>query len=152
MTQTTREGTHSFQIVRTVKASAEEAYAAWTDPVLMRRWFGTVVEADVRVGGQYRVENHEADGQIYKHKGEYRVLEPGRRIVMTFTFDGDQSGYAGLYSDEIITIQFRSLAPQLTEVTLINSWNGKGMNDEEKQRLDEGWGDWFDRYERALRD
>jgi len=141
---------HDFTVTRTVKATVEEAYAAWTDPVLMRHWFGTVVEADVRVGGRYRVENHE-QGQIFKHKGEYLVLEPGRRIVKTFIFDGEGfPDYAGEYSDEILTITFRVVGPRLTEVTLVNAWNGKGMTAEERDKLGQGWGDWLDRYERGL--
>jgi uncharacterized protein YndB with AHSA1/START domain len=142
---------HRFRTARTVKASVDEAYAAWTEPALMRHWFGTVVEADVRVGGTYRIENHEADGQIFKHKGEYRVLEPGRRIVQTFVFDGDGfPDYAHEYSDEVITITFRAIGPRRTEVTLTNEWNGKGLTDEERENLKRGWNEWLDRYEAGL--
>ena len=145
------EREHSFIVTRTVKASVDEAYRAWTDPALMRSWFGTVVEADVRVGGRYRVENHEPDGQIYKHKGEYLVLEPGRRIVKTFVFDGEGfPDFVNLYSDEILTITFRAVGPRSTEVTLTNAWNGKGMSAEEKENLAQGWADWLDRYELGL--
>jgi uncharacterized protein YndB with AHSA1/START domain len=142
---------HRFVTERRVQASVDQAYAAWTQPVLLRRWFGTVVEADLRVGGKYRVENHE-DGQVFKHKGEYRVLEPGRRVVKTFVFDGDGelAEYAKGFSDEMVTITFRALGPKLTLVTLTNSWNGRGYNEDEKENLDRGWSDWLSRYERAL--
>jgi len=142
---------HRFRATRTVKASLAAAYAAWTDPVLMRKWFGTVVEADVRVGGAYRVENHEPDGTVFKHKGEYLVLEPERKIVKTFTFDDEGfPEYAGEYSDETITITFRGVGPRSTEVTLTNSWNGKGMSPDERENLKKGWDDWLERFERAV--
>ncbi len=142
---------HRFRTTRTVKASLADAYAAWTDPGLMRKWFGTVVEAEVRVGGHYRVENHEPDGNVFKHKGEYLVLEPERRIVKTFVFDGEGfPDYASEYSDETITITFRALGPRSTEVTLTNSWNGKGMSPDELENLGKGWADWLGRFERAL--
>jgi len=142
---------HRFRTTRTVNASLDEAYRAWTEPALMRHWFGTVVEADVRVGGTYRVENHEPDGQIFKHKGEYRVLEPRRRIVKTFVFDGENfPEYASEYSDEVLTITFREVGPRRTEVTLTNEWNGKGMTGEERENLGRGWADWLGRYESGL--
>lgn len=142
---------HRFTTTRTVKASVEEVYAAWTDPALMRKWFGTIVEANVRVGGRYRVENHEADGNVFKHKGEYRVLEPGRRIVKTFVFDGEGAPeYSEEYSDEMLTVSFRSVGPRRTEITLTNSWNGKAMTPDELKRLKEGWDEWIDRYEAGL--
>jgi uncharacterized protein YndB with AHSA1/START domain len=144
------EAQHRFTTTRTVDATVEEAYAAWTDPVLMRRWFGTVVEADVRVGGRYRVENHE-DGKVFKHKGEYLVLEPGRRIVQTFAFDGEGfPEYPDEYTDETLTITFRAVGPRRTEITLINSWNGRAQTDEELEGLRRGWDDWLGRYQRSL--
>ena len=37
---------NAVTIVRVINASADELYAAWTDPALMRRWMATIVEAD----------------------------------------------------------------------------------------------------------
>ena len=74
--------------LESIDASPAEVYAAWTDLTLMRKWFGTIVEADVRVGGRWRIENHEADGRVFKHKGEFMVLEPPHRLVISFQFDG----------------------------------------------------------------
>lgn len=149
MTDTKRD--HALVTKRTVRATIDEAYTAWTDGALLRKWFGTVVEADVRVGGRYRVENHE-DGKVYAHKGQFLALEPGKRVVMTFTYDGEP--LAGIdpsaYWDEIVEVTFRALGPRSTEVTLRNAWNGKGMSDDEREGLDKGWAEWLDRYEKAL--
>jgi uncharacterized protein YndB with AHSA1/START domain len=50
-----------------------------------------VVEADVRVGGRFRVVM--SDGaRDSEHRGEYRVLEPGRRLV--FTWASAATGWA----------------------------------------------------------
>jgi uncharacterized protein YndB with AHSA1/START domain len=52
-------------IKRRFDASVEQVYAAWTDAAQMKRWFApgamTVpeAEADVRVGGRYRVRMSE---------------------------------------------------------------------------------------------
>ena len=79
-----KEREHEITIVRVFDASPEELYAAWTVPELMRHWLAQRVQADVRVGGRYRNEVDAGEGQTFVHQGEYRVLEPGRRIVQTF--------------------------------------------------------------------
>jgi len=50
----------SLEIKRFIKASPDRVYAAWTDPVQLKKWFGPEnvqtrnLIADVRVGGQFR--------------------------------------------------------------------------------------------------
>lgn len=83
--------------------------------------------------------------RVFKHKGEYLVLEPGRRIVQTFVWAGEASDSTGEYWDELVTVTFRAIEPRLTGVTLTNGWNGKSMTDAEKERFGEGWGDWLNR-------
>ena len=75
-------------VERVFPASPAEVYDAWTTPETLRLFMcpgtqtTTVVEADVRVGGQFRiVMRSDVDNE---HRGEYRVLEPGRRLVFTW--------------------------------------------------------------------
>jgi uncharacterized protein YndB with AHSA1/START domain len=42
---------HAITVSRIIAAPPVAIYAPWTEPDLMRRWFATVVDADVRVGG-----------------------------------------------------------------------------------------------------
>ena len=74
-----------LEIVRVLAASPDEVFDAWTDPVLMAQWFfahpsWTVdVEADVRVGGRYRLVMKSPDGSEMETHGEYReIARPGR--------------------------------------------------------------------------
>ncbi|AKT42489.1 SRPBCC family protein [Chondromyces crocatus] len=133
---------HLFAMVRTIDASPEAVYAAWTQPEIMRRWFATVVEADVRVGGRYRIENHETDGTVNVHAGEYLVLEPGRRIVMTFQHVGATPNTD--YFDEFVSVTLRPLPSGMTELTLENGWDGLGPGDDGLEALKQGWGEWLD--------
>src|SRR5215213_116114 len=112
---------HGVTIAREIETPAGTIYAAWTVPAIMRTWLAKIVAADVRVGGQYRIENHEEDGTVNVHRGEYRVLEPNRRIVKTFRHDGTEPG---TYEDEFVEVSLRPLGPNHTELTLINGWNG----------------------------
>lgn len=135
------QDTHSATIVRVINASVNELYAAWTEPMIMKRWLATVVEADVRVGGRFRIENHEKDGTINAFSGEYRVLEPGKRIVQTFHHLGAKPG---TYEDELLEVKLAPLATGVTELRLINSWKGAAMSEAELQSLEAGWAQWLD--------
>lgn len=132
---------HSATIVRVINASANELYAAWTEPMIMKRWLATVVEADVRVGGQFRIENHEKDGTINAFTGEYRVLDPGKRIVQTFHH---VSATPGSYEDELLEVILKPLATGVTELRLVNSWKGAAMTEAELHSLEAGWAQWLD--------
>ncbi len=138
---------HSIVVKRVLHASPERVYAAWTEPARLRDWFGQTVEADVRVGGAYRVENPSDDGGVWAHVGEFLVLEPSRRIVMSFAFDGPE-GEA--YTDEFIEIILEPLADGRTALTLTNGWNGKGYPPEEVAGVDAGWNQWLDLLEKSL--
>ena len=138
---------HAVTIVRVVDATPDEVYAAWTEPALMRRWLATVVEADVRVGGRFRLECHEEDGSINLFTGEYRALEPGRRIVKTFV---NEATPAGAYQDEQVEVILRALPDGRTELTLRNGWNGLGPTPDEVGGLEQGWNAWIDLLDRAV--
>jgi uncharacterized protein YndB with AHSA1/START domain len=72
-------------------APIDEVYDAWTEPKTMARWLSPIghseVEADVRVGGTFRVVM--GDMRI-EHTGEYLAVEPPRRLSFTW-----QSPYTG---------------------------------------------------------
>jgi uncharacterized protein YndB with AHSA1/START domain len=74
-------------------APIEDVYAAWTQPEAMARWLAPMgsaeVEADVRVGGRFRVVMT-GDGMSIQHTGEYLTVEPPRRLSFTW-----QSPYTG---------------------------------------------------------
>ncbi len=83
-------------VERVLPGSPDEVYAAWTTPETLRLFMcpgemtASVVEADVRVGGRFRIVMR-GDRDV-EHRGEYRVLEPGRRLV--FTWASPATGWA----------------------------------------------------------
>jgi uncharacterized protein YndB with AHSA1/START domain len=87
----------SLDIKRFINAPPDRVYAAWTDPAQLKRWFGPEsVEthdfiADVRVGGKYRWDLSNAEGEKMTARGEYRELQPGRKIVFTWQWDDDET-------------------------------------------------------------
>jgi uncharacterized protein YndB with AHSA1/START domain len=139
---------HNITVTRTISASREAVYAAWTEPDRMRQWFATVVEADVRVGGRYRIEVHEADGSINGFTGEYLELEPPARIAFTFTHHAQAP--EDRISDEKVTVVLWELAPGRTELTLTNSWVGPECEPSDYDQLRSGWGEWIDLLEKLF--
>jgi uncharacterized protein YndB with AHSA1/START domain len=145
MTETTGSAEvvpHRITVTRTIAASPAALYAAWTEPDRMRQWFATVVDADVRVGGRYRIENHEDDGTVNAFTGEYLALEPGARVVFTFTHHSQTP--ADRISDETVTVTFDEVEPGRTEVRVTNSWTGPTVGPSDFDLLREGWDLWID--------
>ncbi|WKB55036.1 SRPBCC family protein [Eleftheria terrae] len=134
---------HVVTVRRRVDAPADELYAAWTEPELMRRWLAEVVDTDVNVGGRYRFPSSD-DGdpaQANSLTGEYRVLEPGHRIVQTFCHaDPGVDGQV----DEFVEVRFHPLGPAATELTVTNGWHGLGLSEEERAAVLAGWSEWLE--------
>lgn len=142
-----KELEHALTTVRIVNASIEAVYAAWTEPTRMRAWLATHVDADVRVGGKYRITVDEADGSHNSFAGEYLVLEPPHRIVKTFSHD--ESPSRGIL-DERLEVTLRALGSKRTELTLVDAWSGDALGAEERLGGLKGWSEWVDLLEKTF--
>ena len=76
----------ALRLTRTYAAPPEKVYAAWTDPQALKRWFAPSddfqtpeVEADVRVGGRYRIVMRSPDGEW--HRVERPEMDCGLVVV-----------------------------------------------------------------------
>lgn len=82
----------SLTLKRRLKASPEAAYAAWTDPEKLVKWFGPdagpvkQADLDVRVGGHYAVLFFTEDGEEHHVSGEYLDVVPNERLVFTWAW------------------------------------------------------------------
>jgi uncharacterized protein YndB with AHSA1/START domain len=76
-------------ITRVFDAPRELVFKAWTDPKIMKEWYGpkmftnTVCELDVRVGGAWRIVMRGPDGAEYPGRGVYREIVKPERLVFT---------------------------------------------------------------------
>jgi uncharacterized protein YndB with AHSA1/START domain len=123
------------RIERTVAASAEDVFDAWTSPEVTRRWFhcgpdwGTPrAEVDLRVGGNVRVVMRRPDGTEAEARGEYTLIDRPHRLVMTWSFDDDPS------NEQLVELTF-SESEELTTVLMVNS----GISTDQR-REDQDWG------------
>ena len=72
-------------------ASPRDVFKAWTDPDIVKRWFGPrpdtlhSAEIDLRPGGKWRfLESRDGD-RAAGFEGEYLALEADRRLVFTWS-------------------------------------------------------------------
>jgi uncharacterized protein YndB with AHSA1/START domain len=139
---------HEVTVRRTITATPDTLYRAWTEPLLLERWFGTVVTADVRVGGRYRVEIHESDGTVNGFVGEYLTLDPPRTVAFTFSHIAQTP--ADRISDETVTVTFVPVDDARTELVLVNTWTGPAAGPSDYQAMQAGFGVWLDLLEKIL--
>lgn len=63
-------------VTRTIRATPEQAFAAFADAKLLSTWFTTKAKVDLRVGGRYS----NADGD----RGVFKAIEPYERLAFTW--------------------------------------------------------------------
>ena len=139
----------SLQIKRFIKAPRDRVYAAWTDPAQLKKWFGPEnvqtrnLIADVRVGGQFRWDCTDPEGKEVTISGEYRELQPGKKIVFTWKHEAneDWKNHRSLVTVELFDREGG------TEVHLIHeNLPTEASRDDHKQ----GWNSVLDKVEKFL--
>ncbi|HUK40842.1 MAG TPA: SRPBCC domain-containing protein [Candidatus Acidoferrales bacterium] len=148
MTTKTTEKT-SLEIKRFINAPRHRVYAAWTDPVQLKEWWGPKgvqtlkIIADTRVGGKYRWDLVNQEGERMSVFGEYRELIPGRKVVFTWKWDDDE---AWKDYDSIVSVEFFD-RDEGTELCLKHE---KLPSEPSRDRHNEGWNRVIDRLEAFL--
>lgn len=78
---------------RTIRATPEVLFAAWTEPAHLVEWWGPPgiecagAEVDLRVGGAYRIANRFPDGRVVWISGEFESIEPPHALVYTWRLE-----------------------------------------------------------------
>lgn len=97
----------ALRLERFYPVAPEKVWRAWTDPQALGKWFRPdasfsipVAEADVRVGGRFRVLMVDARGEEFDLSGVYREVIPFRRLAMTWAWK-NQPGHESLVSVDL---------------------------------------------------
>ena len=93
--ETTTETTVEREIA--IAASPETVWQFLVDPLKATSWMGMTASFDPRPGGQYRIEVIPGHTAI----GEFVELDPPRRLVHTFGWEGDNPVPSGSSTVEI---------------------------------------------------
>jgi uncharacterized protein YndB with AHSA1/START domain len=93
---------------RTIRASPERLFAAWTEPERIKTWWGPAhiscpaAEIDLRVGGRYRIANRMPDGSLLWIAGEFLRIEPPQMLVYSWRIEPDE------HATERVTVRFEA--------------------------------------------
>lgn len=142
---------------RVIRAPRARVYEAWTNPEIMKQWFGPAamhtpgVSLDVRVGGAYRIEfapNNQPtppDGEACAGNGtaafgQYTQIVPNQLLQFTWSSNW-QPG-----EDSIVTVSLKDVDGG-TEITILHeNFNTEASRDGHNQ----GWAGSLNKLANAL--
>ncbi|MBM6613482.1 SRPBCC domain-containing protein [Desemzia sp. RIT804] len=116
------DDTYTIEVNREYKYKPEILFKAWTSPQILKNLFGlTEIEMDVRVGGSFffAANQVEALPGMHTESGEYKVIEPNKRIEKSWNYEGSMSPDQTLNSE--IILEFTETQPNVTKVILRES-------------------------------
>jgi uncharacterized protein YndB with AHSA1/START domain len=104
---------------KTILATPERLFAAWTEPEQLRQWWGpegvvcVAAEVELRPGGHYRIGNQLPDQKVLWIVGKFEVVEPPRRLTYTWRLEGISE------TAERVTVRFEAQG-EATEVIVMH--------------------------------
>lgn len=140
------ESATAVQITRHFHADCASVWRAWTDPHIVRQWFGsdpagTVLNAtlDVRAGGTYSVAFRDSSGLEHTASGQYRIVRRPQELCFTWTWRSEPN------HETLVTILLNEHASG-TQMTFEHSqlWAGSSHG------YAEGWRSTFEKMARAI--
>ncbi len=137
-----------LRIARTFPASRQRVFEAFTEPELLKQWWGPAgfslpkATVDFRVGGAYRFGMQPPQGDLMYLVGTFREIKRPERLVYTWVWEG-----APPESQTVVTVEFREVEGN-TEVVVTQE---PFPNDEARQQHVFGWEGGFDRLTEILR-
>lgn len=148
----TAPGDRDIVVERSFDAPREAVFAAYTQPDLLRRWFGphghTLVECDVdlRVGGRWRYRVAGDDGSDMVLHGIFRAVEPPSRLVTTQVFGEEYAAE----DESIVTARFDEHEGRTTLTITVRYPNGDARDQMAMSGMADGMGQGFDRLDAVL--
>jgi uncharacterized protein YndB with AHSA1/START domain len=131
----------TLRMERTYNAPAQRVFDAWTSPEVLRRWWHPerdwetpVAEVDLRIGGSVRVVMRDPHKDVeYGGGGQYLEIDPPRRLVFTWFWDGNDTR-------QLIEVDFEESGGVTTvRFTHRDLWDEDAVRSHE-----DGWGNCFD--------
>ena len=124
---------------KTIRATPERLFDAWTRPAHLKHWWGPqdveCVDAhvDLRIGGEYRIANRFPDGRVVWITGKFERIEPPDTLAYTWRVEPQTES-------EHVTVRFERRGDR-TEVVVILERIGDERTRDVHER---GWRDCLD--------
>jgi uncharacterized protein YndB with AHSA1/START domain len=139
----------SLTLVRRIAARPSIVFEALATPEGIAGWWGPddgpvlIAEAEVRVGGRFKVRFRMLDDTEHESSGEYLEVAPPRRLAMSWRWQGGEEDPG----ESRLEFDLKPI-PEGTELTLTHS----RLHDETtRQSHEEGWSGSLDKLERRFR-
>lgn len=162
------ENQNTLVITRTFDAPRELVWKMWTEPEMMKKWWGPKdftapsIQIDFQVGGKILacMRGSNAPGAPVKDfwsTGTYKEIVPMEKIVVTDSFADEQgnivnASYYGMPGDFpmelLVTITLEDTEDGKTKMTLVHEGMPAG---EMHDGANVGWNQSFDKIEAALK-
>lgn len=137
---------NSIKIERHFSEPVKKLWAAWTDPGIIKLWFGsdpngTGLDAvlDVRVGGAYAVTFANSTGEEYTAQGIYQEVELNKKLAFTWGWEDEP------HIKESVVVQFQPEG----DGTLM-TFEHLEIDANTSHNYEKGWRTTFDKLEKAL--
>ncbi len=143
-------GSVHLVVRRTINASPQKLFEAWTQPEQLQGWWGprsarcAGVELDLRVGGAYRITHEFEDGRTVWIEGEFQVISPPSKLVYTWRVRPSEVDSA---DPEVVTVRFEPKGDG-AEVIVIHE---RIVDESVRTKHAQGWDDCLDGLEAWLR-
>ncbi len=130
---------------RLLKTTPERAFRAWTTPDQIQQWMRPepgmevpLVRMELRVGGKFRIQMKNPDGEYFTAVGEFREVKAPERLVYTWDWEKDGSGTE--FSEvegktSLITVEFLKMGKR-TEFVMTHT---RFASVESRDNHAEGW-------------
>ena len=138
----------TLHLEKVLQARAERVFAACVEPESLAAWWGPAgftapsLDFDVREGGRYRITMQPPDGEAFHLRGEFREVDPPRRLVYTFEWEEPDT-------DDRETVVALSLVGDGERTTLVLD-QGPFVTEARRGLHEAGWSDSLERLERFL--
>jgi uncharacterized protein YndB with AHSA1/START domain len=137
-----------LNIDRVLPAPARDVFAAFTDPTLLRAWWGPKgfsipsLEFEPLVGAAYRITMQPPENGAFHLTGVFQEVDPPARLAFTFNWEPPDADDV----ETVAALSFRH-AEGSTEVSFSQ---GPFKTEERRELHRDGWTDSFDKLEALL--
>ena len=140
---TSQPGGLTVHLEGVLPAPPSLVFRALTDPPELAKWWGPHgfttprLELDLRVGGGYRIAMQPPEGGLFYLQGEFREVDPPRRLAYTFRWEDPDPDDI----ETIVRLSLRDLGGS-TELTLDQ---GAFATEPRRALHEQGWTDGFEK-------
>ena len=161
-----------FCISRTLDASPQQVWRAFTDEGALSAWWGphgftASARLDVRDGGAFEIVMTSADGAAYPIEGQYLSVEAPRRLVMEMSLENHPANWHDYLAEQftkaggapeqlaqvrvVTRVTLEPLDGGRTRLMIAQVYESEAMRDAFAGMGNaEGWAQSLDRLEQAL--